>query len=94
MSTLGAFAGLTVALVRLDREGAAQPTVVASGVLGIAKYPALSTPQHQRTTTSSYVHCSDETIIPEVYDGAPTDSLMFTEEVIALLLGLGITSHL
>ena len=91
MSTLGAFAGLTVALVRLDSDGAAQPTVVASGVLGIAKHPALSTPQHKRTSTSSYVRCNDETIIPEVYDGAPTDSLMFTEEVIALLLGLGIT---
>ena len=91
MSTLGAFAGLTVALVRLDSEGAAQPTVVASGVLGIAKYPALSTPQHKRTTTSSYVRCSDKIIIPEVYDGAPTDSLIFTEEVIAVLLGLGIT---
>jgi hypothetical protein len=90
ISTLGTYAGLTVVLARLDKFGGSRPKVVASGILGIANYPRLSTPFYNRKSTSTYVACNDGEVIPTMYKGFAKTKLIFTEEIIALLVGLGV----
>ena len=92
ISTLGAYAGLTVVLVQLEKNGAlSNPKVVASGILGVANYPTFSTAINNRKSTSIYSICNGVEVKVKVYEGFPKNNLIMAEEIIALLVGFGIT---